>query len=110
MDEPRLDGILERAPEDARLRLLRALLDEGAPLASVRRHCAALLASRDERVATTMFSVLEGSCHGAELWDVMESAMALEPTEAMRERIDHYLGAPSEAEMYWRELEDEARS
>jgi hypothetical protein len=73
-----------RAPDAARFRLLRVLLNDGASLASVRRHCVALLVSRDGDLATDMYTVLETFHGGAEVWDVMESAMALGPTAAVR--------------------------
>jgi hypothetical protein len=106
-DDPRLDGILERAPERECEELVSALLDAGAPLSTVRRHCARLLLSRDERIAIDVFVTLERFARGAEMWDLMESVMALGPTGEVRESIEHYLGAPSEAETYWRELGDE---
>ncbi len=73
----------------------------------MRRHCATLLLSRDKRIAGEMFGLLEGFQHGAELWDLMESVMARGPVDGVREGIEHYLGAPSEAEMYWRDIEDD---
>ena len=50
-DDPRLDGILERACTAARVELIDTLLGEGGSLASMRRHVAPLLLSRDEKLA-----------------------------------------------------------
>jgi hypothetical protein len=107
VDDPRLDGILERAPERARAKLVDVLFDAGAELASLRRHCEGMLLSQDERIARGMFVTLERFGGGTEKWTLMESVMARGPTGPVRESIDHYLGAPSEAEMYWRDPGDD---
>src|SRR5262249_40328089 len=84
VDDRRLDGILECAPEAARLHLVDLLLQQGAPLASVRRHCAALLLSREPQIAEKMCNALEYGHPGRERWDLMESVLALGPTEPAR--------------------------
>jgi hypothetical protein len=106
-DHPRLDGILERAPEAQRERLACLLLAEGAPLAPLRRHLASLLLSRDEERAQNVFTGVE-MCHQSEgRWEMLESVLEGGPTAGVREYIEHHLGAPSEAETYWRELGEE---
>ncbi len=105
--DPRLDGILERAPEPARMSLVSALFREGAKVAPLARHCVSLLTSRDAAIAQEMFVILEGSHGGPDTWDVMEAAIALGPLPAIAGPIDRYIGAPSEAESYWRDLDDE---
>jgi hypothetical protein len=109
-DDPRLDGILARAPERERSSLAGALVRLGAPLSNLRGHVMGLLTGANEEAAREMLEDLfikepEG------ITELLESALAQSPTPRIRAELERFLEKPSEAELYfqdtWEEDEDD---
>ena len=106
-DAPQLDGILERACTAARVELIGTLLGEGGSLASVRRHVAPLLLSRDEKLAEEALAPILDIPELPGAGDLLTSVLRAGPLEVVRERIERRLGKPGEEELYWRDDGDE---
>lgn len=122
-EDRRLDGILERAPPRARASLLGMLLSRGAPLSPLQRHFLDLLVCADAEAAESACEDLF-SKESEGTRELFEAALALGsggaassrdgasggqggPSPSIREMIEHYLGEPSEAELYWRDGGDD---
>jgi hypothetical protein len=104
--DPRLDGILERAPLQPRASLLDVLLLRAAPLAPFRRHAVDLLVSADAKAAEDVFEALFSNKPEGTM-ELFEAVLELEPLPSIREAIKEYLGKPSEMELYWQDAGDE---
>ncbi|HSO00032.1 MAG TPA: hypothetical protein VLS89_17180, partial [Candidatus Nanopelagicales bacterium] len=108
-DDPRLDGILERAPLRERGALLGMILLLNARLEGIRRHVADVLTGPDDEAASEAFEDLY--CKKPEgTHELLQSVRPLVSAPKVRRSIDYYLGEPNEAELYWRhssEDEDE---
>jgi hypothetical protein len=106
-DDPRLDGILSRAPAPLRLKLIAMLLDEGAELPLLAPHLrAAMLTKSAPEGREALLLLTNGrSLRGA--WELLESVLASGPIEEVRRAILRHMGEPSEEEVYWRELGEE---
>jgi len=105
-EDRRLDGILERAPAHPRASLLGTLMLLDAPLSPFRRHYVDLLAGPDAKAAASAFEDLYSKQpEGA--WELFQAVLPLGPTPDVREAIEHYLGEPTEAELYWRHSDDD---
>ncbi|MRG93508.1 hypothetical protein [Polyangium spumosum] len=99
-DDPRLPGILERAPDLARAELCGALIDVKVPLASYREHVAACLLSPDPRVTRELHDPLW--CREPEGRDeLFEELLPRVQVEDTRDFMRHHLRAPNEAATYW---------
>ncbi|MCC6553785.1 MAG: hypothetical protein IT372_12295 [Polyangiaceae bacterium] len=105
-EDPRLDGILERAPDKDRASLAGALVFHGAPVSSLRRHFLATLTSPDDEAASRAFEDLYAR-PPAETEEIFEAALAMSPPPPVRERLERRLGKPSETELYWRETDED---
>ena len=106
-DDPRLDGILERACTAARVELIGTLLVEGGSLASMRRHVAPLLLSRDEKLAEETLAPILITPELPGAGDLLTSVLRASPLEVVRERIERRLGEPGEEDLYWRDDGDD---
>jgi hypothetical protein len=106
VEESRLDGVLERAPERARASLMAMLVRCGEPLAPFRRHVVELLASADAKAAERVFNALT-SKEPEETAELFEAALEMGPSPSVRKGIEHFLGEPSEAELYWCDADEE---
>ncbi|MDI1484402.1 hypothetical protein [Polyangium sp. y55x31] len=99
-DDPRLAGILERAPDRERAALCGALIDAKVPLAAYRHHVAACLLSPDPRVTRELHDPLwlrkpDGMA------ELFEEVLPRVQEEDTRDLMLHLLRAPNEAAKYW---------
>lgn len=106
LDDPRMGGILERAPAPARAELLGSLLLLEAPLEPLRRFYLDLLTGPDKAAAAEAFEQLYGR-QPEGTWELFEEARPRCPHTDVREAMSRYLGEPSEPELYWRHADDE---
>ena len=120
VDDPRLDGLLARAPARARADLADALLLNDAPLPPLRRHLLELLVGADAKAAAVACEGLltkepEGTrelfqaalAPGARAAAGSPGGAPGAPHPSIRDLIEHYLGEPGEVELYWRDGGDE---
>lgn len=100
LDDARLDGILERAPERERVALIGAMLRVDAPLARVGRLAADLLVSADEEIAPEMLEeLLMKDPDGTP--ELLEAVLPRVTLRGVKESIQDHLNLPSEADLYW---------
>ena len=105
-EDPRLHGILDRAPEPARGSLVGTLLFMRAPLSLYRRHFVDLLASADAEVAQIAFQDLHAKrLEGTK--ELFEEVLARGPNPSIHQDILRYLDKPTGEELYWCDAGDE---
>lgn len=109
VDDPRLDGLLERAPVHPRASLVGTLIDFDAPLSTCRRHVVDLLLSPSETVASEVLEPLYSKQPEA-TYELFEELLDRDMTENVRATMQHLLRAPNEAALYWQGAKEQEKA
>lgn len=106
IDDPRLAGLLERAPVYARASLTGALIDFEASPGLWRRHVLGALLSPEESVAA---EVLEPLCAKRPMGtrELFEEVLSHPATAYVRSAVEHFLKSPDDPARYWQDLNDQ---
>jgi hypothetical protein len=105
-EDPRLDGILERAPVEDRASLLAMLVSQKAPLPKLRAHLMELLTRHEYEEIGPLLHTLDAERH-PELTPLAEDALPLAICPRVRRNLEYFLDEPGEELTYWQELGDE---
>lgn len=100
VEDERLAGIVERAPEPGRTDLVAMLIDCGAPLSTWREHVSAiLLRPGDDESSEVLEALWSKQPEGT--YELFEELLPRVTAENVRGLMEHHLSAPSAAELYW---------
>lgn len=105
-DDPRIPGIVERAPLEPRSGLVGMVVCVGGSFGSLRGHVVELLSCADSDAARTVFEDLYGKQPEGTL-EVCEEALARGAHPSIRGGLERLLDKPNEAALYWRDPGDE---